>query len=650
MSWISRLDIAESDRIRSGVVIPDFVAGVKGLLANSLEAGATNVELRIDPSSLSVLCKDNGQGISTNALQYIGEHGMTSKGVGHTGEVISLLRIMSNLIVITRSEETPFTYVSDFKLPAKVYQDLKYSGGNFGIGKDPFPTSGTAIIVTNMFYNVPVRRMQLLQITKHKLEHDIREAVLESMMEKNIEKLISLQISIVSSDKCLLPLLELSLQPNCKSMPDLLLDIFGFDRGYVSFEGSSESIKFTGVVSRSLVQTKRYQFVFIDEHRVEIPRLNSRIINLIFDNVNLGIDSTPTSSPIKGGQNIVKSTGKPYLKYPVFMIKCSGGAAGLLVEDQKGKLLQAICDSLKNLVAIHSLRVHVSPRKRAKIFPQELPSKRRPRIFSSLYASPAEKRTPDNEFIPKHLIRLLDKDHICDSANVVECMALYHIPKDGFKKQEFRVIRQIDKKFIMMTMLITRVRDEKVVPVLMLLDQHACDERIRVEELFKEFIENIADPNVTIASRLDQMVIFDVASSQISMFDFYRTNFAKFGIHYKISNETIEVTHLPEILLGRNTVFLRQSLLQHCYDLDAHSKLEHFDFSINNWFRGISHLPRVLIDAINTKACRTAIMFGDILDHREVNHMLQSLAQCHLPFQCAHGRPSVIPLVELNAS
>ena len=41
-------------------------------------------------------------------------------------------------------------------------------------------------------------------------------------------------------------------------------------------------------------------------------------------------------------------------------------------------------------------------------------------------------------------------------------------------------------------------------------------------------------------------------------------------------------------------------------------------------------------------------MFGDSLDRNEMLDMLNDLKQCKIPFQCAHGRPSVAPIVDLT--
>ena len=51
-----------------------------------------------------------------------------------------------------------------------------------------------------------------------------------------------------------------------------------------------------------------------------------------------------------------------------------------------------------------------------------------------------------------------------------------------------------------------------------------------------------------------------------------------------------------------------------------------------------------------SKACRGAIMFGDKLAPRQCDQVVSSLRACALPFQCAHGRPTLVPLLRLAAS
>lgn len=48
-------------------------------------------------------------------------------------------------------------------------------------------------------------------------------------------------------------------------------------------------------------------------------------------------------------------------------------------------------------------------------------------------------------------------------------------------------------------------------------------------------------------------------------------------------------------------------------------------------------------------ACHGAIKFGDKLSMQECTRLVQQLSSCQLPFQCAHGRPSITPLLNLDA-
>jgi DNA mismatch repair protein MLH3 len=44
-----------------------------------------------------------------------------------------------------------------------------------------------------------------------------------------------------------------------------------------------------------------------------------------------------------------------------------------------------------------------------------------------------------------------------------------------------------------------------------------------------------------------------------------------------------------------------------------------------------------------------AIMFSDELSNDQCKALISRLANCAFPFQCAHGRPSMIPLLNLDS-
>ena len=43
-----------------------------------------------------------------------------------------------------------------------------------------------------------------------------------------------------------------------------------------------------------------------------------------------------------------------------------------------------------------------------------------------------------------------------------------------------------------------------------------------------------------------------------------------------------------------------------------------------------------------------AIKFGDRLTHKQCTQLVRALTQCEVPFQCAHGRPSITPLLDIG--
>jgi len=57
-----------------------------------------------------------------------------------------------------------------------------------------------------------------------------------------------------------------------------------------------------------------------------------------------------------------------------------------------------------------------------------------------------------------------------------------------------------------------------------------------------------------------------------------------------------------------------------------------------SWHTMLRLVPRHLLDLINSKACRGAIMFGDTLRVEQCERLVSELADSRFPFQCAHGR------------
>ncbi|GJM99480.1 hypothetical protein PR202_ga16579 [Eleusine coracana subsp. coracana] len=62
---------------------------------------------------------------------------------------------------------------------------------------------------------------------------------------------------------------------------------------------------------------------------------------------------------------------------------------------------------------------------------------------------------------------------------------------------------------------------------------------------------------------------------------------------------------------------------------------------------GSSAIPPAVLRVLNFKACRGAIMFGDALLPSECCLIIEELKETSLCFQCAHGRPTTVPILNI---
>lgn len=57
--------------------------------------------------------------------------------------------------------------------------------------------------------------------------------------------------------------------------------------------------------------------------------------------------------------------------------------------------------------------------------------------------------------------------------------------------------------------------------------------------------------------------------------------------------------------------------------------------------------PPIVQRILSYKACRGAVMFNDFLNKHDCTAIIEGMKTCKLPFQCAHGRPSLVPLMRI---
>ena len=250
------------------------------------------------------------------------------------------------------------------------------------------------------------------------------------------------------------------------------------------------------------------------------------------------------------------------------------------------------------------------------------------------------------------------------------------LSKAGLKSA--KVIRQVDEKFILCKF------PGKGVDLLVLVDQHAASERVILEGLFSELCMPI-DPTATTAAYtsgtgsrsavttvfLERPQRFQISAAEAEMFAKQAQHFANWGILFDLSQTSAPLSAsqvrqpaaehkliartLPPGIAERCSLFpnlLIELLRSEIWSLaeSAHQPrtASPDQEAQDSWLKRLGSCPKGIIDLLNSRACRSAIMFNDVLSVQQCEGLLADLSGCAFPFMCAHGRVSMVPMVELG--
>ncbi|NWU63252.1 PMS2 endonuclease, partial [Pterocles burchelli] len=158
---IRPIDRQSVHRICSGQVVLSLGTAVKELLENSLDAGATNIDIKLkDHGAELIEVSDNGDGVEEENFEGLTLKHYTSKiqdfsdlvhveTFGFRGEALSSLCALSDVTIFTCHKS------------AKVGTRLVFDHNGKITQKAPFPRQqGTTVSIQQLFYTLPVRHKE----------------------------------------------------------------------------------------------------------------------------------------------------------------------------------------------------------------------------------------------------------------------------------------------------------------------------------------------------------------------------------------------------------------------------------------------------------------------------------------------------------
>ncbi|XP_007235804.3 DNA mismatch repair protein Mlh3 isoform X1 [Astyanax mexicanus] len=217
-----------------------------------------------------------------------------------------------------------------------------------------------------------------------------------------------------------------------------------------------------------------------------------------------------------------------------------------------------------------------------------------------------------------------------------------------------KVIHQVDKKFL--ACLINTTDQESTETsqgnLLVLLDQHAAHERVRLEGLLTESYED--DPETPGKNRLCSSGVIppleiSVSEEEIRLLRLYQSSLRDLALEMSFppaDPSHVLLERLPTCFIEKENTEQRRGRRTVIKSLSEEYLREHIEF-LQSAGRVRSSVPLTVHNVLASQACHGAIKFNDVLSKEECCSLVGSLSSCQLPFQCAHGRPSIVPLVDL---
>ncbi|XP_073952285.1 DNA mismatch repair protein Mlh3-like isoform X3 [Choristoneura fumiferana] len=227
-------------------------------------------------------------------------------------------------------------------------------------------------------------------------------------------------------------------------------------------------------------------------------------------------------------------------------------------------------------------------------------------------------------FVPKGMSPIFEN---CNTRGTCH----YEFGKDYYEE----VLGQVDYKFIA-----TKIKGKSKgqYDYLVLFDQHAVDERIRLEKNMAEYFDGDQWKRVTLDG-----VSLKLTRDEILYLHNNKKKFHKLGLEWNILDSTdISVTAIPEAILGKNARRVETVLKA------VKSLIKEEINMIKEQGGCVSLYPKSIMDLVFSEACRFAIMFGDALSKADCVGLLDALSECKTPFQCAHGRPVMAVLMDIR--
>lgn len=682
MGKIVLLDELTINKIAAGEVIERPASVVKELVENSIDAGATNITVEIQNGGISkIRIIDNGSGMSKDDLEFAFERHATSKirkaadlenvkSMGFRGEALASIAAIAHVELVSKTEDD------------NIGHKIVVEGGKILEIEDSASQKGTTIIVSNLFFNTPVRYKFL--------KKDFTEAgYIEDAVTRIAIANPNIAIKLINGNKTII-------QTNGNGdLKTVIYTIYGKEiaEGLLEVNYEYEGIKVTGAIGKPEIarNNRSYQMFFVNKRYIKDKTLSAGVeqafkglipigkygvvvLNIEIEPNKIDVNVHPTKleirfqeeqkvfkaiyhsvkdtllkgdlvkeverepvveeqklevnqEPVKLEENQIKTEQVVEPKVETEDIKKSG-FMGLFKKKEKD------ADEFIENYSTNTLQEIFAQKSAGQPEEVEIPTQEQKDKMEDIIEKQKELENPKveeptskdfDEMYVKTFGKLPETQKIEENSNKIDVKTLKEVENISVfeEKENYNTIPKY--KFIgalFSTYLVIEMKDE-----IYIIDQHAAHERVMYEKVKKNFYNNMEkDSQIMLLPDIIELSHKERAIVKENTDLFKKAGF----IIEEFGDNTIRLIGVPSLCMDLDTKELFLEILDEIDTVAITAKQEKED------------------KFISTIACKAAVKANMKLTNEEVDTLMRQLLVLPNPFTCPHGRPTAIKMTRYD--
>ncbi len=579
------------NKIAAGEVIERPASVVKELVENSLDAGATRINIDIKDSGKKLIkISDNGYGMSSeDARNSILRHATSKinnvddlfaiRTLGFRGEALASIAAVSKLSIITRQENDLEGY------------HLTVEGGRVTNAGITGAERGTSIQVEDLFFNTPARK-KFMKTDSVELRHIVEVVLRYALINEDVGfKLKHEKHELLNS-------------PKTEDLRNNLASILGINlaKDLLLVDYKDDLVKINGFIAKPYAarNDKNQQHIFVNQRWIR----NEDISKAIYD-----------------GYHSLLFVGK----HPVFVLNLEINPLKIDVNvhpaktqvkiEQKKEIYNSVLKAVKETLEKHNLipvmDVNVEEQLTFGIAKKKVEEKNVKYKFESSKQEVLDVKKID------HSTSIDNFEEESYATPEEEVLISEQKEPRNIKLPPMKILGQVHKTFFV----------AETEGGLLLIDQHVVQERV----LYEKFMEQLMNKKVAVQKLLRGGII-EVYPPEKILIESNLKKLKEFGFSLEeFGNNTFILKTVPSIF-GR---LQPQELLYSVLDKLQEDK---------------NKLEEIQEEIITRMACRASVKAGDTMTIPEIQKLLEELSNCKLPYTCPHGRSVLIkvPVHELE--